>query len=86
MRFTAMSTESWMPLSLAPAGRSVRFRRVQAGHGLNSRLAAMGLLPGVQFQICHNDRRGPVIIGVNGNRLVLGRGMAEKVAVEDNGK
>jgi ferrous iron transport protein A len=81
-----MNTGSWIPLSLASTGKSVRFRRVQGGHGLNSRLAAMGLFPGVQVQICHNDRRGPVIIGVNGNRLVLGRGMAEKVAVEDNGK
>ncbi|MGI6098605.1 MAG: FeoA family protein [Kiritimatiellia bacterium] len=81
-----MNPALWMPLSLVPAGHSVRLRRVQAGSGLASRLTAMGLLPGTQIQVCHNDRNGPVILGLNGNRLMLGRGMAEKVSVEDEGE
>jgi ferrous iron transport protein A len=80
-----MNPALWMPLSLVPAGRSVRLCRVQACGGLAARLTAMGLLPGTQVQVCHNDRNGPVILGVNGNRLMLGRGMAEKVSVADAG-
>ncbi|MDZ4200073.1 MAG: FeoA family protein [Kiritimatiellia bacterium] len=78
-----MNPALWMPLSLVPTGRSVLLRRVQAGHGLTSRLTAMGLLPGVRVQVCHNDRNGPVVLGLNGSRLMLGRGMADKMSVED---
>jgi ferrous iron transport protein A len=81
-----MNPALWMPLSLVPAGRSVLLRRVQAGRGLISRLAAMGLLPGVRVQVCHNDRNGPIILGLNGSRLMLGRGMADKMSVEDGGE
>ncbi len=81
-----MNPALWMPLSLVPSGRSVLLRRVRAGQGLSSRLAAMGLLPGVRVQVCHNDRNGPVIIGINGSRVMLGRGMTDKVTVEDNGE
>ena len=82
-----MNPALWMPLSLAPSGRSVLLRRVRAGHdGLTSRLAALGLLPGVRVLVCHNDRNGPVILGLNGSRLMLGRGMADKMSVEDGGE
>jgi len=81
-----MNPAMWMPLSLVPEGRSVRLRRVQAGEGLAARLTAMGLLPGAQVQVCHNDHDGPRILWINGRRLRLGRGMSEKVSVEDDGE
>ncbi len=73
----------WTPLSLVQAGITVVLCRVQAGHGLTSRLAAMGFLSGMRVQVCHNDRNGPVILGINGNRMILGRGMADKILVDD---
>ncbi|MBN1676178.1 MAG: ferrous iron transport protein A [Kiritimatiellae bacterium] len=75
-----------MPLGAVPAGRSVVLRRVQGGRGLTSHLAAMRLLPGVRAQVCRNDRTGPVLLGVNGSRMMLGRGMAEKVWVQEVGQ
>jgi Fe2+ transport system protein FeoA len=75
-----------MPLSLVPTGHSVRLRCVQAGSGLNSRLTAMGLLPGTRYRCATTTADGPVILGINGNRLMLGRGMAEKVSVEDEAR
>ena len=78
-----MNPALWMPLSMVPTGRSVLLRRVQAGHGLTSRLAALGLLPGVRVHVCRNDRSGPVVLGVAGSRLMLGHGMAQKMYVED---
>ena len=80
-----MNPAMWMPLSLVPEAPGV-LRRVQAGEGLAARLTAMGLLPGAQVQVYHNDHDGPVILGINGSRLMLGRGMAEKVSVEDDGE
>jgi ferrous iron transport protein A len=75
-----------MPLAAVPPGRSVVLQRVQGGCGLTSHLAAMGLLPGVKAQVCRNDRTGPVVLGVNGSRMMLGRGMADKVWVQEGGQ
>jgi Fe2+ transport system protein FeoA len=72
----------WMPLSMVASGRSVVFRRAWAGQGLASRLAAMGLVPGVEVHVYRNDRNGPVVLGIAGSRVMLGRGMAEKLSVE----
>ena len=44
-------------------------------------LAAMGLVPGTCFKVIRNDSRGPCVIGLKGTRLVLGRGMAERIEV-----
>ncbi|MFN2351351.1 MAG: ferrous iron transport protein A [Kiritimatiellia bacterium] len=74
------------PLSLAMPGRSVVLRRVRGGHGLTSRLAALGLLPGVVVDVCNNDRHGPLVVSLKGSRLMLGRGMADKLAVEESGE
>ena len=63
-----------MPLSAVAAGERVRLRSVEAGGGLESRLAAMGLLPGVELEVIRNAEHGPFIIEVKGTRLVLGRG------------
>lgn len=71
-----------MPLSVVPTGRAVVLRRIREGHGLASRLAAMGFVPGVTIAMHQNDRNGPVVVGLKGGRVLLGRGMAEKMAVE----
>ena len=71
-----------MPLSSVPTGRAVVLRRIREGRGLASRLAAMGFVPGVIIDVHQNDHRGPVVVGLMGGRVMLGRGMAEKRAVE----
>jgi Fe2+ transport system protein FeoA len=42
----------------------------------------MGFVPGVTIDVHQNDRRGPVIVGLKGGRVMLGRSMADKMAVE----
>jgi len=73
-----------MPLSLVPANATVVLQRVRGGQGVNTHLAAMGLLPGVRIDVRHNDLRGPVLIGLNDSRLALGRGMAQKLYVQED--
>jgi ferrous iron transport protein A len=70
-----------MPLSLVPSNRSVVLHRVRGGRALTAHLAAMGLMPGVKIDVRSNNRNGPVRIGINDNRLALGRGMAQKLSV-----
>ena len=70
-----------MPLTMAQAGTQVRLIAVEAGRGLQARLAAMGLVPGTEIDVISNGLRGPFIIGVKGSRIVLGRGMAQQMRV-----
>jgi len=70
-----------MPLTIVQAGRRVRVFAVEAGHGLQGRLAAMGLIPGVEIEVLQNTMNGPFLISVKGSRIMLGRGMAQKIMV-----
>ncbi len=70
-----------MPLSMVQPGRRVCVLGITAGRGLQARLAAMGLTPGVDLEVMHNGRHGPFIIAVNQTRLILGRGMAHHILV-----
>ncbi|WP_207682381.1 FeoA family protein [Desulfonema magnum] len=60
------------------AGKQVRVFAIDGGHKLRSRLAGMGLIPGAKLKVIKSD---PLIIVVNGVRMVLGRGMACKINV-----
>jgi len=68
-------------LSQVRNGQRARLVRVNAGHGLNGRLAAMGLVRGVAITVVRNEHPGPFIVSVKGTRVMLGRGMAHKILV-----
>ncbi len=76
-----MSVEKEASLSGVQAGSKVRLVRVNAGCGLNQRLAAMGLVPGALMEIVRNEGNGQVIVNVKGSKVVLGRGMASKMII-----
>jgi len=40
------------------------------------------ILPGENIEFIRNDSSGPLIISVKGSRLVIGRGMAQKIHVK----
>ncbi len=69
------------PLSMIKAGESVRLIKVESGNGLRQRMVAMGLLPGSSFEVVKNRGDGPVVLCVKGTRLIIGRGMSEKIMV-----
>ncbi len=69
-----------MPLSMVGPGQKVRLVSVTGGRNMRTRLAAMGLVPGTELEVISRGR-GPVIISVNSNRLILGYGMASKIEV-----
>lgn len=70
-----------MPLTIIKAGRRVLLIAVDAGQGLQGRLAAMGLVPGVEIEVLRNSAHGPFLIKVKDSRIMLGRGMAQKIVV-----
>lgn len=70
------------PLSSVQAGETVRLVRIDAGRGLNSRLASMGLVAGTQIKVVSNSHPGPFVIVVKDAKVMLGRGMAHKIMVK----
>jgi len=69
------------PLSTVTAGQKVKLLSINAGRGLNSRLASMGLLPNVEIIVINNTHPGPFVISVKDSKMMLGRGMAHKIMV-----
>jgi ferrous iron transport protein A len=71
-----------MPLAMVHPGRRVRLVSINGGRGLQSRLAAMGLVPGVEMEVVNSRLQGPFIVEAKGSRVMLGRGMVRKILVE----
>jgi ferrous iron transport protein A len=69
-------------LSTAKAGECVRLVRIDAGRGLNSRLASMGLVPNAELKVVSNGHPGPFVLIVKEAKVVLGRGVAQKILVK----
>jgi Fe2+ transport system protein FeoA len=70
-----------MRLSEIQNGQKVKLAQILAGHGLNHRLACMGLIPGTELTVINNRHPGPFVISVRNSRLILGRGIAHKITV-----
>ena len=70
-----------MTLNKIESGKTVQMVSIEGGRNLKSRLASMGLIPGVEIKVVRHSSTGPFIVVVKGTRLVLGRGMAQKIMV-----
>jgi Fe2+ transport system protein FeoA len=68
-------------LSEIPAGQRVRITGHRGGRLLRARLLAMGLNLGREVEILQNNR-GLIIVGINGGRVALGRGISQKIQTE----
>ena len=64
------------------AGETVRLVKVNAGRGLNSRLAAMGLVANTEITVVSNSHTGPFVVTVKQSKVMLGKGMAHKIMVK----
>lgn len=70
-----------IPLANALVGQELTFVGVtHGGAGLTHRLAELGLIPGMRLEVV-NRGPGPFIVCVRGCRMVLGRGMVDRVLV-----
>jgi len=76
-----MEQKQSRPLSTVKTGETVKIVKIEAGRGLNSRLASMGLMPNVQITIVRNTHPGPFVISIKDSKMMLGRGMANKIMV-----
>ena len=75
--------EPHVPLAMVRAGRMATIVGVNAGWGLSKRLADMGLVPRTTLRVINSQAPGPIVVEVKGSKLVLGRGIAQKIMVEE---
>jgi Fur family ferric uptake transcriptional regulator len=75
-------------LHKAKKGEKLIIKEVEAGKNMQMRIASMGLKIGDLIEIVSSGFGGQVVIAAGENRLVLGKGMAEKIRVQlfDQGK
>ena len=71
-----------MPLTMVSEGGRAVLRSIEGGRQLRGRLAALGLLPGSELEVVQNSGHGPFVVAVKGSRVVIGRGMADRIVVE----
>ncbi len=69
------------PLSAVRSGEKTWLVRVDAGRGLNSRLASLGFVPNVELTVVSNGHPGPFVVIVKNVKIALGRGVAHKILV-----
>jgi len=73
-----------MPLSLAKPGEQLIIKEIAAGAGAKMRLLTMGLRTGDKIEVITNNGQGNLAIAADLKRYVLGRGLAEKIMVEQD--
>ena len=74
-----MASTSLIQLS---SGDSGKVEKIYAGWNATKRLYEMGLNTGAKFQVVKNDT-GPIILSLSGNKIAIGRGLAEKIMVNE---
>jgi ferrous iron transport protein A len=73
-----MSSQS---LIETPVGQKVRLVAIDGGRQLVRRLLSLGLSIGAEIEVLHHRGRG-VVVARHGNRVALGKGIAEKLRAE----
>jgi Fur family ferric uptake transcriptional regulator len=73
-----------MPLTVAKSGERLVIREIRGGAGSKMRLLTMGLRKGDRIEVITNNGYGQVAIAADLKRYVLGRGLAEKIMVEQD--
>ncbi|MBM4276210.1 MAG: ferrous iron transport protein A, partial [Deltaproteobacteria bacterium] len=63
------------------AGQRVKITGHKGGRMLRARLLALGLNLGREIEVIQNNR-GLIIVGINGGRVALGRGISQKILTE----
>lgn len=73
-----------MPLVLAKPGERLVIKEISGGSGAKMRLLSMGLRTDDKIEAITNNSRGQLAIAADLKRYVLGRGLAEKIMVEQD--
>ena len=73
-----------LPLTLAKPGERLVIKEISGGAGAKMRLLTMGLRTDDKIEVITNNNQGQLAIAADLKRYVLGRGLAEKIMVEQD--
>jgi len=71
----------FLPLGSVRPGNLVRVARIEQGKVFRQRLLNLGIVPGVEIRAVRGGRGYPMVLEVQGAKVVLGAGMASHVFV-----
>ena len=69
------------PLSEVGRPGRVTVVKLDGGSGFRRKITALGVLPGMPLTILRAARRGPVVVSVFGEQVMIGHGMAKRIYV-----
>jgi len=75
------SSASLIPLRLASEGEWVRVVSLNGCRGFHDRMSGVGIRIGGKLEVIRNRMDGKLLLGLDGTRLFLGGGMAQKINV-----
>lgn len=75
--------EDGIPLSLVPAGKTVKLIAIRGGVGVCKRLQEIGINIGDEFEVVQNSFAGQFIIKIKDTRLALGQQMVHRLIVQE---
>ncbi|MHC1605321.1 MAG: FeoA family protein [Candidatus Methanofastidiosia archaeon] len=65
-------------------GKSVKIKSIEGGLGMRQRLCELGLYPEEKVTIKNSGiLRGPIVLKVGEHQIAIGRGLANKILVEE---
>ena len=71
-------------LTNLPSNKRAKIISLEGGHGFQRRLRVMGIREGQTIKtVSKQPFKGPLTVTVNGCQMTLGRGMANKITVEE---
>ena len=76
------SRNRFMALIMAKPGERLKIREFIGGHNSRMRLLSMGFREGDIIEVISNQGSGQLVVALDYNRYVLGRGLAQKIIVE----
>jgi len=79
------SREQYMPLLSAKQGERVIIKDFIGGNKARMRLSSMGLRIGDELEVVTNNGQGQMVVAVDFQRYVFGRGMSQKIIVQQVG-
>lgn len=71
-----------MSLKQASNGETVKIVSINASHSYVSRLSALGVLPGREIRVIDNSLCAASLVDCMGARLVLGRGLPDRIIIK----
>lgn len=80
-----MSDATPQALSTIATGKTVRVIRLDGGEGFRDKVISLGVIPGKTLRVQSYSRRGPLVVQLEGSRIAIGRELAERILVTEDG-